>query len=68
MKEIAIATEITEANKERISKLTPSVGMGIIFNELMDKFGARLGEISVAELDRYRAATVYAYEKIIEKL
>jgi hypothetical protein len=66
MKEIQIAMDIAEANKERISKLTPSLGMGIIFDELMDKFDARLGEISIAELDRFRAATIYAYEKVIE--
>ena len=37
-----------------------------VVHELMDKFGARLGEISIAELDRFRAATIYAYEKVIE--
>ena len=33
MKEIQIAMDIAEANKERISKLTPSLGMGIIFDK-----------------------------------
>jgi hypothetical protein len=63
---LEIALEIAKENKERIVKLTPSLGMGIIFDELMDKYDARLGEISIVELDRFRAATIYAYEKVIE--
>ena len=41
-------------------------GMEVIFKQLMEKFGARLEEISVVQLDGFRAATIHAYENVID--
>jgi len=40
--------------------------MEVIFKQLMEKFGARLEEISVVQLDGFRAATIHAYENVID--
>jgi hypothetical protein len=40
--------------------------MEFIFERLLEKFGDRLGEITIAKLDGFRMATVHAYETIIE--
>lgn len=63
---IEITMDIAEANKERIVKLSAARGLEVIFEKLLEKFGASLGEISIAELNRFRAATIYSYEKVIE--
>lgn len=60
------ALDIAKENKELIKKLSYTRGMEIIFEKLMEKFCAKLGEISVTELDGFRSATVYAYETVIE--
>lgn len=63
---LEIATNIAKENKEKISKLSISLGMEFIFERLLEKFGDRLGEITIAKLDGFRMATVHAYETIIE--
>lgn len=63
---LSIALTIAKENKARIEKMTCSRGMEIIFEKLMEKFGAKLGEISIAELEGFRTSTVYAYETVIE--
>ena len=64
---LSIALTIAKDNKERIKKMTCSRGMEVIFEKLMDRFGARLGEISITELEGFRTATVHAYETVIEE-
>lgn len=61
-----IALEIAKENKERIVKLSAARGLEVIFEKLLEKFGARLGEISVVELDGFRLVTINAYENVIE--
>ena len=63
---LELAMNIAKENKDFIAKFSAIRGMEIIFEKLMEKFNARLGEISIAELDGYRAATIHAYETVIE--
>ena len=62
---LEIALNIAKENKEQIEKLSCARGLETIFEKLMNKFGAKLGEISLSELDGFRAATIYAYENVI---
>lgn len=63
---LEIALTIARENKEQIEKLPCIRGMEVIFEQLMEKFGARLEEISVVQLDGFRAATIHAYENVID--
>lgn len=63
---LEIAMEIAKENKDFISKFSAIRGMEIIFEKLMEKFNARLGEITISELDGFRAATIHAYETVID--
>ena len=60
------ALDIAKENKELIKKLSYTRGMETIFEKLMEEFCAKLGEISVTELDGFRSATIHAYETVIE--
>ena len=63
---LEIAMEIAKENKDFISKFSAIRGMEFIFEKLMEKFNARLGEITISELDGFRAATIHAYETVID--
>ena len=63
---LEIAINIAKENKDFISKFSAIRGMEIIFEKLMEKFNASLGEIAITELDGFRAATIHAYETVIE--